>query len=251
MDVNIRQFIKNPHRLFWSRCCICGTRFEHYLPTGTGAKVWKDLHGVGAGEREAICPNCGSSDRERLVYLFFKDIFHPSLKGRQISLLHIAPETQLSKFLRNLPNVNYTAADKRCEGYSYPDYVKDIDIMDMSDIADNTYNVIVCNHVLEHVANDIDAMRGLRRILKNDGIAILQVPLALKLDKTREDSSITTPEDRFEAYGQSDHVRLYGIDYPDRLRQAGFVVETLDLASRYSHKYGLNKNELLHVCHKR
>ena len=94
-------------------------------------------------------------------------------------------------------------------------------------------------------------MKNLRRILKDEGIAILQVPIALKLDKTQEDPSITTSEGRFETYGQSDHVRLYGTDYPDRLRQAGFVVETLDIASRYSHKYGLNKNELLHVCHKR
>lgn len=239
------------HTVFCGKkCCICESRFENYLPTGTNAKVWEDLHGVGAGMRNAICPNCGSTDRERLIHLFLKEKYLPQLNKKEIKILHIAPEVQLSSFLRSIPQVDYTAGDKRCEGYSYPSHVKDMDIMSMPEVADNTYDIIICNHVLEHVPDDITAMKELFRILKPNGIAILQVPLALKLADTFEDTSITTPEARFEAYGQSDHVRLYGTDYPKRLNKAGFKVELLDIASKYSNRFGLNKDELLHICHK-
>lgn len=220
------------------------------MPTGTDAKIWKELHGVGAGKRNAICPHCGSSDRERLVYLYIKDKYLPTRNGKPIKCLHIAPENQLSNFLRLKSHIDYTAGDKRCEGYDYPDYVQPIDIMDLSSIADNTYDIIICNHVLEHVQNDIVAMRGIRRILKPDGIAILQVPYATKLENTIEDSSINTPTTRFEAYGQADHVRLYGMDYSVRLKSAGFSVEILDIAKSYSHKMGLNRKESLFICHK-
>ena len=236
--------------LLGKKCCLCNTRFYEYLPTGTDAKVWEDLHGIGAGKRKAICPHCGCSDRERLVYLYIKDTYLPKHSEKRIKCLHIAPENQLSFFLRSQHNIDYTAGDKRCDGYDYPEYVQPIDIMDLSSKSDNAYDLIICNHVLEHVQNDIVAMQGLNRILKQDGIAILQVPYALKLKKTIEDSSINNPETRFKLFGQSDHVRLYGTDYSSRLKRAGFRVEIIDIASRYSHKYGLNPDEKIHICHK-
>lgn len=206
------------------------------------------MHGVGAGRRKATCPNCGSTDRERLVFLFLKDYYLPCHKN--VNILHIAPETQLSSFLRSLPQADYTAADKRCEGYSYPDYVQDIDIMSMPVVADNSYDLIICNHVLEHVPDDIVAMKELHRILKPDGIAILQVPIALKLAHTIEDSSIISPGARFETFGQCDHVRLYGTDYPKRLKKAGFIVEIKDIAMDYKKDLGLNYEEKLYICRK-
>ena len=232
------------------KCPICGNRFDEYLEAGTSAKVWKDLHGVGAGTRKALCPYCKCFDRDRLVYLYFRDIYIPNKKHEQIKMLHIAPEKVLTRFFSNLVFIDYTAADKRCEGYNYPDYVKDIDLMDLSNIADNTYDVIICNHVLEHVDNDIDAMKSLFRILKTDGVAILQVPYVLKLQNTLEEPSAITPETHFELYGQKDHVRLYGLDYPNRLKKAGFEVDALEIASKYPKKYGLNPEEKLFVCHK-
>ena len=231
-------------------CPICHAHFNEYLQTGTTAKVWEQYVGVGAGIRKAACPACRSTDRERLVYLFFKDHYFAENKEKHIKLLHIAPESNLSKYLMKHPNVEYTAGDKRCEGYSYPDYVRDIDIMDLHDIADNTYDVVVCNHVLEHVPDDIIAMKELRRVIKPDGIAILQVPYALKLEKTFEDKTIVTPDARFEAYGQSDHVRIYGMDYKDRLGSAGFRVKISEISKDYPAKYGLNCNENLFVCYK-
>ena len=236
--------------LFGKKCCFCHTRFYEYLPIGTDAKIWKELHGVGAGKRKAICPHCGSSDRERLVYLYIRDKYLPTHTENKVKCLHIAPESQLSNYLRSQSNIDYTAGDKRCEGYDYPDYVQPIDIMDFSSIEDNTYDLIICNHVLEHVQNDFVAMQGIRRILKANGIAILQVPYAIKLEKTIEDSSITSPTSRLEIYGQADHVRLYGLDYPIRLNSAGFSVEKMNIAKNYSRKMGLNRKESLFICHK-
>lgn len=231
-------------------CPICGARFDAYEETGTTAIVWEELYGVGAGKRKAICPHCGSSDRERLVFLYFRDYYLPSHKGEKLKMFHVAPETNLSDFLRSQAGMEYVAGDKRCEGYSYPDYVQDVDIMDMSEVTDDTFDIIVCNHVLEHVPDDVVAMKELRRVLKPEGIAVLQVPYAMKLERTFEDKSIIAPEERFRAYGQSDHVRLYGMDYPDRLKRAGFKVEALDIAGKYPKKFGLNSKELLFVCHK-
>ena len=236
--------------LKYYKCPICHARFDEYMQIGTDADVWKIYGGIGAGTRKAMCPSCYSTDRERLVYFYFKDFYFPKKKKQRIKMLHIAPERQLSEYIMSNKNVDYIAADKKCGGYSYPEYVRDIDIMDMHDIADDTFDVVVCNHVLEHVLDDIVAMKELRRVMKQNGIAVLQVPYALKLEKTFEDKNIVTPEARFEAYGQRDHVRLYGLDYVERLRLVGFKVDVLDISPKYSPKFGLNPNEHLFVCHK-
>lgn len=253
MDMLKKMLRKIRNAILWvfkkSECPICHAHFDEYLQTGTSAKVWEQYGGVGAGVRKAICPVCHSSDRERLVYLFFRDYYFTGNKNKHVKFLHIAPESNLSKYLMTHPNVEYMAGDKRCEGYSYPEYVRDVDIMDLHDIFDNTYDVVVCNHVLEHVPDDIVAMKELRRVLKHDGFAVLQVPYALKLEKTFEDN-ILTEAARFDAYGQADHVRLYGMDYHERLKIAGFNVEVLDIVRNYPKKYGLNPNEKLFLCRK-
>lgn len=231
-------------------CPICGHYARGFITTGTSAEIWERLKGVGAGLRKTVCPYCRSNDRERLVFLYLRDFYLPNKKNVKIKCLHVAPEHQLSLYLQKTPIIDYIAADKRCEGYEYPNYVKDIDIMQMYDIQDKTFDLVICNHVLEHVSNDIIAMQELCRILKDNGIAILQVPIALKLDKTIDDPTITSPKDRFEKYGQEDHVRIYGIDYPERLKKAGFRVEVINIANRYPRKFGLNKNEMLYICHK-
>ncbi len=237
--------------LLGKKCCLCQARFYEFLPTGTDAKVWEDYQGIGAGKRKAICPHCGSSDRERLIYIYIRDKYLPTHQEKKVKCLHIAPESELSNYLRSQSIIDYTAGDKRCEGYDYPDFVRSIDIMNLSSIADNTYDLVICNHVLEHVENDIVAMQEIRRVLKPRGIAILQVPYALKLEETYEDPSKDTPSSRFEAYGQSDHLRLYGMDYPKRLEHAGFHVEKINSPALYCRKYGLNKDEILFICHKR
>jgi predicted SAM-dependent methyltransferase len=131
-------------------------------------------------------------------------------------MLHVAPEKCLAERFREILGDNYITADK-----SRPAMVK----MDVTNIqySDQSFDAIYCSHVLEHVQNDRKAMREFYRVLKENGWAILLVPITA--DKTFEDPSIVDPEERLKAFGQRDHVRRYGPDYVDRLREAGFNVE--------------------------
>lgn len=119
---------------------------------------------------------------------------------------------------------------------------------------DNLFDVIICCHVLEHILDDVAAMRELCRVLKPGGLAFLQSPLDLKRVTTFEDSQCVTPEDRARAFGQSDHVRIYGLDYKDRLEKAGFTVRVDEyvktLAPESIDRYGLAASESLYICTK-
>ena len=109
------------------------------------------------------------------------------------------------------------------------------DICDLP-FADNEFDVIFCNHVLEHIPNDTKAMQELFRILKKGGIGIFQIPQDLSREKTFEDNTITDKKERAKIFGQYDHVRIYGCDYFDKLRSIGFTVEELDYSAQLSSK---------------
>lgn len=131
-------------------------------------------------------------------------------------MLHVAPEAKLAERLQSAPNLDYLSGDL--------DPTHAMVQMDLTDIQypDNTFDAIYCSHVLEHIPDDRRAMRELYRVLKPGGWAIIHAPIQRKT--TIEDPSITTPQGRLRAYGQSDHVRSYGEDYVDRLRESGFDV---------------------------
>ena len=117
---------------------------------------------------------------------------------------------------------------------------------------DNSFDFIMCNHVLEHILNDRKAMRELYRVLKVGGTALLNVPI-FYIPVTFENPEYNTPELRFKYYGQSDHVRAYGLDYPQRLIEAGFSVEQVTLKNLDEitlKRYGVNKNEKMFLCRK-
>jgi SAM-dependent methyltransferase len=156
--------------------------------------------------------------------MFIKEIQINS--NQKIKVLHIAPEHKISAWFLKQTSVEYIAGDKFTKGYVYPDYTIDIDILNTK-FNDNTFNAIICNHVLEHIPDDIAAMTEIFRILKAGGRGILQVPLAYGLDKTVEDLSVKTESEREIKFGQYDHVRLYGLDYTDRLKQCGFEVNVV------------------------
>ena len=126
--------------------------------------------------------------------------------------------------------------------------------MDITDIQypDASFDVIVCYHVLEHVPDDRLAMREMRRVLKPGGWAILQSPLRVELEKTYEDFSITAPEERERAFGQRDHVRLYGRDYEQRLQESGWIVERDNFARRMDAakraRYSVDADEDIYLC---
>lgn len=192
--------------------------------------------------RKVICPNCTAQPRHRLLSLYLNE--RTNLNQDKLKVLHFAPEFSFKKQFSSMSNLDYTTADLN-------DRSVDIKI-DITQIPypDKTFDVIVCNHVLEHVEDDRQAMRELFRVLKPGGWASLQVPLSRKREKTFEDPNIVSPQDRLRYFKQEDHVRLYGLDYKDRLEEAGFIVKIekylQELSSEQIEKYGLRTNEDLY-----
>lgn len=187
-------------------CPICEQEGE-FLP----------MPSTGGIRPRAVCPHCGSLERHRLTWLFVnRKVGSANIKKTQ-SMLHVAAEPSFGPKLRTIVGKKYLTADM----YEEAD-VK----MDITDIKypDNNFDAIICNHVLEHVSDDVKAMTELYRVQKEGGWAILLVPIA-DMQKTYEDKKITSKKGRLIAFGQEDHVRKYGVDYADRLRSAGFKLK--------------------------
>ncbi|MBK8341300.1 MAG: methyltransferase domain-containing protein [Flavobacteriales bacterium] len=214
------------------RCPLCDRGAIAFLPSGTPPRP------------HALCPFCGSLERTRMMGLALKERELPK-PGQRI--LHVAPDRSLRQMLRNAPGVTYIAGDKHAPGYSYPKDTIDLDVTALR-FPDDHFDLIICSHVLEHVPDDRTAMRELRRVLRPGGTAILLVPMSDR-PTTDEDPSVTDPQERFRRFGQTDHVRLYGSDYFDRLREAGFIVTVDDMAARLLpaavFRYGLLRREVL------
>lgn len=177
------------------------------------------------------------------LYLVHRtSVFYDNLK-----VLHVAPEEWLCRIISASPNIQYLTADL---------YKKNVDVkIDIADtkLPSSSYDVVICNHVLEHILDDLKAMREIWRILTSDGWAILQVPYIKSREKSFEDSSITTESGREQTFGQADHVRIYALeDYIQRLTSVGFAVELFLWSEKESEqrRYGLNPNEKLIVCRK-
>jgi SAM-dependent methyltransferase len=148
-------------------------------------------------------------------------------RGHSKRMLHVAPENCFEPRLKRRLGANYLTADLHKEAMIQ---------MDIANIQfpDQSFDVVYCSHVLEHVPDDRKAMREFYRVLKNDGWAILLVPITA--EKTFEDPSVDKPEDRLRLFGQSDHVRRYGRDYVDRLREAGFHVNVADVSDLFGER---------------
>jgi SAM-dependent methyltransferase len=178
------------------------------------------------------------------LWLYLKE--RTPLLTEPLSLLHIAPETFLGRTLRALPNIDYLSGDLES-----PAAMVKMDITDIQ-YPDASFDVILCNHVLEHVPADRQAMRELYRVLKPGGWAILQVPIDESRAETLEDPTIVTPEARQQYYGQYDHVRLYGRDYAERLSEVGFRVERdvfcQQLPSGQIGRFALQTDEAIYRC---
>ena len=228
------------------QCPLCGFAGNSLGPVGIDLPLFRENRIIGAGLRAASCRLCYSWDRERLLYLYLARESGWLERAESVRVLHIAPEPRLSQRLSEAGFRDYVCGVRHEPGYVYPEGTPDLDATNLS-FADCSFDLIICNHVLEHITDDRRAMRELFRVLKPGGEAILQVPLALDFESTREDASIATPQARLSAYGQEDHVRLYGRDYASRLRGCGFEVECLGMGHKYPDA-GLNPDEQLHVC---
>jgi SAM-dependent methyltransferase len=231
------------------KCPFCRSHVRTFLPFGFRFPVLTEKHVVGGGYRpDALCPICSSVDRERLLYLFMRnntDLFETPKK-----FLHVAPEARVAKILKRSANLDYLTAD-----ISGMDVMVRMDITDIQ-FPDASFDVIVCNHVLEHIVDDRKAMSELHRTLRPDGWGILQVPISLSLTETFEDFSITDPADRARAFGQEDHVRIYARDYSDRLAKVGFNVAVFRWISEpqkfggQRNIFGLNREEAVYFVSK-
>jgi hypothetical protein len=192
-------------------CPCCGGRFPSFIPGGVKLRP------------NARCPRCHSLERHRLIWLYMAE--RTNISAGNLKVLHFAPETCIQNALEKIPGMDYTSADL-CS----PQAMVQMDITDIR-YADETFDVILCNHVLEHIPDDRKAMSEMYRVLKPGGWAILQVPIDPAREKTFEDPGILSPRDRERFFGQADHVRWYGRDYPERLRHAGFHVRIDDYAA--------------------
>lgn len=204
-------------------CVCCNGQFRKFASYGARKRPG------------AQCPRCGSLERHRLLWLYLKE--KTSLSSDRLRVLHIAPEPCFARALTRMSNLEHITADLHSPTVSIRFDVTDIPY------PDGYFDVILCNHVLEHVEDDAAAMHELRRVCRPGGWAILQVPINPELDETFEDPSVVTPIDRMRAFGQHDHVRSYGRDYPVRLRQAGWQVHAepyaAELGEQVIQRHGL------------
>jgi len=224
---------------------IDGKSFRKFLP-----------YGYGTQRPNVLSPSTLSLERHRLLWLYLQnetDFFKPVRKSQdsgssKLKVLHMAPEQCFLKRFKKLKHIDLVTADL----YSPIVDIK-ADILDLP-FNNNSFDIIFCNHVLEHIEDDQKAMQELYRVLKPGGMGIFQIPQDYTRETTYEDFSITAPEERAKHFGQYDHVRVYGSDYFDRLRAVEFTVNEVNYSKKLSEqemdKYRLMKNEILPVCFK-
>ena len=237
---------------------IDGKSFKIFLP-----------YGYGNQRNNVLSPSTLSLERHRLLWLYLQnetDFFQSKLNSEStisnnkriilrgsetssaLKVLHFAPEQEFYKRFKKQTNIDYTTTDLLSP---LADVKADICNLPFED---NAYDIIFCNHVLEHIPNDTNAMQELYRVLKPGGMGIFQIPQDLSRATTFSDDSITNQKERAKIFGQYDHVRVYGRDYFDKLRSIGFKVIEEDYTSKISpelvEKYCLAKGEIIPICFK-
>lgn len=213
--------------VFWSRgdryhCLFCERSYGHFLPAGGRSPLLRDLLVVGAGRRSnARCPHCFSSDRDRLLWLFLQ--YRTSLLQRPARLLHVAPDWHLADRLAAAPSLEYRYGGLKTDA-TPDDEATAFDVQALP-FDDASFDAVFCNHVMEYVPDDVAGFREIRRILKPEGFAVLQVPIARSLVTTREvPMGVTSREECRDHLGGAGIVRLYGRDYARRVASAGLLV---------------------------
>jgi len=214
---------------------IDGKSFKSFLP-----------YGYESPRENVLSPSTLSLERHRLLWLYLKN--ETKFFNVPLELLHFAPEQAFYNRFKKLDNLDYTTTDLNSP---LADVKADICNLPFSD---SSFDVILCNHVLEHIPNDTKAMQELYRVLKPGGWGIFQIPQDLKRETTFEDDTIIDKKERASIFGQYDHVRIYGRDYFDKLRSIGFTVEEVDytntLPKEDVEKYRLAKGEIIPLVRK-
>lgn len=227
-------------------CILCNHYVSEFLSGGAVmGGIFERSHIIGGGWRKNWqCPECGCVDRVRWVYYVLCN--HTDIFERPCNILHFAPEAAISqRILEAQPASAYFPVDI-APGNG-------ICRVDMTAIpfSDGTFDYVIANHVLEHIIEEEKALSELKRVIKLDGSIILSFPICADRN-TYEDRAIVNPEERLKAYGQEDHVRLYGRDYLERIKSFGFDVSvytpkeccTMDEVERY----GFIEDDVSLVC---
>ena len=216
---------------------IDGESFRKFLP-----------YGYGKQRENVLSPSTLSLERHRLMWLFLRDETLFFKATTKLKVLHIAPEQCFLDIFKKQKNLAYTTSDLESP-------IADVkaDICDLP-FKTNEFDIVFCNHVLEHVPEDTKAMQELYRVLKPGGFGIFQIPQDLSRAETFEDNTITDKKERAEIFGQYDHVRVYGRDYFEKLRSIGFQVDEIDYTKKIIpeqlKRFCLMQNEILPVCYK-
>ena len=214
---------------------IDGKGFRSFLP-----------YGYENPRENVLSPSTLSLERHRLLWLYLQS--ETNFFSAPLKVLHFAPEQPFYRRFRRLKNLDYTTTDLNSP---LADVKADICHLPFDN---NSFDVILCNHVLEHIPDDSKAMSEMLRVLKPGGWGVFQIPQDLKRKNTFEDNSITDKKERQRIFGQYDHVRVYGRDYFDKLRGIGFEVEEVDythiLSENELDKYRLAKGEIIPVVRK-
>lgn len=218
------------------QCTVCEIKLRKFLPYGRLTP-----------RENALCPRCLSLERHRLISLFLKE--QTTFYTHKHKILHVAPEMCFIHRFEKQHGDDYLTADLESPWAK----VK----MDVHQIPfeENTFDIIFCNHVLEHVTDDVAVLKEFYRVLKPGGWAILQSPIDYRYATTYQDNSITDPRAREKAFGQDDHLRMFGVDYGERLKLGGFEVKEIKMANQLSatdvFKYGLDPREILYFNQKK
>ena len=227
--------IKNSLKPLARRVCnIC--KFEGYF------KLWGTPLRI-----DALCPSCGSLERHRLLKLAIDRDLIKNFNNKQSAVLHFAPEPLLKKiFLKSFKNY-HTADLKVGPNYERADLKLNLENID---VEDNKYDIIIANHVLEHV-NDYKASKELSRILTKNGIFVCMVPIIEGWNETYENNKIIDDKDRWTHFGQNNHVRFYGKDFRDRISKGGFnLISEITAGGEDVVKYSLTRGEKVFVFQK-
>jgi SAM-dependent methyltransferase len=214
-------------------CPCCGNSFRRFAD--------------GHGRTNVECPRCGAHDRHRMLRLWLEERGELGQNGRE-RLLHIAPEYSVGRWLRTLPQIEYVTSDYPAGGADLA-----LDVTNM-DLPDESFDTVLCSHVLEHIEDEPAALREIARVLRPGGRAIVLVPVDYGRGETYEDPAIVAPEERRRAYWQDDHLRLYGRDVTRRLGAAGLHVTAhaygRELGPELCERYRLPAGEEIFVCSK-
>ena len=212
-------------------CPICKAKVPVFLPFGERIR------------KNALCPKCHSLERHRKLWLLMQKL---DWHKQGMSVLHFAPEPVFHKLFSSFADIDYWPVDlnPKMRGVR-----KAVDITNIT-FDDETFDLIMCTHVLEHIPDDRKAMSELYRVLKKGGIALLNVPV-FNRPQTLENPEYNTPELCSKYYGQFDHVRAYGLDYPQRLADANFKVHFFnELDEETCKHYGIHNYERIYWCTK-